>query len=60
MEVMWNTVTGILNLHLMSEIKFHNTLHGFYMGRGTGDASLESKLLQQLMDMREEVLYEIF
>ena len=25
-----------------------------------GNASLEAKLLQQLMEMREEVLYEIF
>ena len=29
------------------------------MGRGTGTVSLESKLLQQLMVMREEVMYEI-
>ena len=33
---------------------------GFRAGRGTGTATLESKLLQQLTDMREEVLYVIF
>ena len=30
------------------------------MGRGTGTASLESNLPQQLMAMREEVIYDIF
>ena len=38
---------------------FHNILHGFWEGRGTGNAALEAKLLQQLMAMREEVLFEV-
>ena len=51
---------GILNNLFMVGIQFHNTLHGFHTGRGTSTASLEYKLLQQLIDMRDEVLYEIF
>ena len=43
---------GILNRLLTENIQFYNTLHGFRMGRGTGTASLEAKLLQQLMAMR--------
>ena len=43
----------------MVVIQSHNTLHGFYMGRGTDTASLEYNLLQQIMDMREEFLYDI-
>ena len=39
---------------------FHDFLHGFQAGRGTGTATLEAKLLQQLVALREEVLYEIF
>ena len=35
-------------------------LHGLWEGRGTGTATLEAKLLQQLAAMREEVLYVIF
>ena len=35
-------------------------LHGFWAGRGTGTATLEAKLIQQLASMREEVLYVIF
>ena len=59
-EVLWNTVMVILNLHLTVVVQFYNTLHGFHTDRGTGTVSLEAKLLQHPMDMREEVLYKIF
>ena len=39
---------------------FHDVLQGFYLGRGTGTAVFEAKLLQQLMDMRGVVLFEVF
>ena len=60
MEVLWKTVTVILNHRLTMVIKFHDNLHDFHSGIGTGTASIESKLLQHLMAMREEVLYDIF
>ena len=50
----------ITKLRLTAEIQFHNTLYGFPTGRGTRNASFEAKLIQQLMTMREEVLYDIF
>ena len=59
-EVLWKTVTGILNCCLMSAIQFQNKLRGYQAGRGTRTASLESKPLQQLMETMKEVLYEIF
>ena len=59
-EVMWKVVAVILNFRLTSSITFHDVLHGFRAGSGTGTATLEAKLLQQLADMREEVLYVIF
>ena len=51
-EVMWKVVAVILNLRLTSSITFHDVLHGFRAGRGTGTATLEAKLLQQLAAMR--------
>ena len=60
LEVMWKVVAAILNFRLMESITFHNFLHGFQAGRGTGTPTLDSKLLQQLADLREEVLYVIF
>ena len=44
----------------MAYIQFQGTFQRFFTGRGTGTASLESNLLQQILGMREEVLYEIF
>ena len=59
-EVTWKVVAEILHLRLTTAITYHNTLHGFRAGRGTGTATLEVNLLQQLAAMREEVLYVIF
>ena len=41
-------------------ITYHDALHGFRAARGTGTATLEAKLIQQLAAMREEVIYVIF
>ena len=57
---MWKLVAVILNLRLTDSIAFHDFLHGFRTGRGTGTATLEAKLLQQIAALREEVLYVIF
>ena len=59
-EVMWKVVAAILHRRLTTAITYHDALHGFRAGRSTGTATLEAKLLQQLADMREEVLYVIF
>ena len=59
-EILWKTVTGILNHRFTSMIQFHDVLHRFQAGRGTGNATLEAKLLHHLTAMREAVLYNIF
>ena len=53
-------MTGILDHSLMAAIQLHDTLHGIRISRGTGTTSLESRLLQQLITIREEVIYKIF
>ena len=55
-EVMWKVVAAILNRWLTASITLHDFLHGFRAGYGTGTATLETKLLQQLEALREEVL----
>ena len=55
-DVTWKVVAVILHRRLTKGIMFHDALHGFREGRGTGTATLEAKLLQQLAAMREEVL----
>ena len=39
--------------------QLQDTLQGLCTGRGTGNASLESKLLQHLADMMEKIIYTI-
>ena len=58
-EILWKTTTVIINRKLNLAIRYHDTLHGFWSGRRTGTATPNSKLLQQLTDMREEELCEI-
>ena len=55
-EVMWKVVAAILNRRFTASITYHNFLHGFRAGHGTGTATLEAKLLQQHAALREEVL----
>ena len=59
-DITWKVVAVILHCRLTTAITFHDALHVFRGGRGTGTATLEAKLLQQLAAMREEVLYVIF
>ena len=59
-EVMWKVVVEILNRRLTNSITYHDFLHGFRAGCGTGTATLEAKLLQHLSALREEFLYVIF
>ena len=55
-EVMWKVVVAIINIRLKASIAFHDFLRRFRVGRGTGTATLEAKLLQKLATLREEVL----
>ena len=58
-EVMWKAVAVILNRCFTASITYHNSLHGFWSGRGTGTVTLEVKLLQQAAALREAVLHVI-
>ena len=59
-DVLWKAISGIINRQLSSSIQFHDVIHGFCTGRGTGTTTLKEKLLQQLVAMREMVLHTIF
>ena len=59
-EVVWKVLELILNFCFAASIAYHDSLHGFRAGRGTGTATLKVKLLQQVSSIREAVLHEIF
>ena len=60
MEVMWKVVAVILNRRFTSSITYHNSLHGFQASCGTGTTTLEVKLLQKVVALREAVIHAIF
>ena len=60
LEVMWKSTTDIINQRLTSVICYHNTIHGFQTGRGTGTATLEDNIFQHMIPMRDSVLRTIF
>ena len=53
-------MSGISNDWIGAAVSFHNILNVLWAGWGKRAASLESKLLQNLMTMGEEVLYAVF
>ena len=60
MEVLWKAISGIINHQISSSIQFHDALHGFCAGRGTGTTTIEAKLLRKIISMKEMVLHSIF
>ena len=58
--VMWKVVAAILHCRLAASITYHDFLHGFRAGRGTGTSTLKAKLIRHLSALREEVVYLIF
>ena len=59
-EVLWKDVTSLLNQRLTAIIPFHDVMHGFREGHGTETTTIKANLLQQLTDMSEVVLFEVF
>ena len=52
LEVVCKAVAVVLNCRFAASITYHDSLHGFREVRGTGTATLEVKLLQQVTSMR--------
>ena len=50
----------MVNYQNSAAVNFIFLLYGFLLGRGAGTSSRESKLLQKLMEIMEEVLYKLF
>ena len=59
-EVAWKLCAVVLNLRLKKGVELHDSLHGFRYGRGTGTATLESNIFQQLARLAHELLFQVF
>jgi len=60
LEPIWKLISSIVNQCLMSSIEFHNDLHGFLPGCGTGTACLEAKLEAQFAYQSGCPLYYVY
>jgi hypothetical protein len=60
LEIIWKVCSSIINKCLQESIQFHDLLHGFRKGRGTGTASIDAKLQMQHAHIRGIPLYQIF
>ena len=58
-EPLWKCIEIIMDQRLQV-IEFHGSLHGFLSGRGTGMATTEVKLAQQLAYLEQQPLFGIF
>ena len=59
LEPLWKVVEVLMDKRFLA-IEFHDCLHGFLAGRGTGTATMEVKLAQQLAYREQEAWYQIF
>ncbi len=59
LDPFWKVVEKIMVCQ-SGTIEFHPCLHGGLPKRGTGTATIEAKLVQQLAWMKQETLYQVF
>ena len=59
-EVLWKVCATVVNCRIKGSVTLHYELHGFRAGRGTGMAILESKLVQNLVGIAHEPLFQVF
>jgi hypothetical protein len=60
LEVVYKLVSSIINRRLTNTVKFHDAVHGFRVGRGTGTAIIEAKLRMQLAQRSTKPYYMVF
>jgi hypothetical protein len=60
MEIIWKTMTKIINDRILGGVRFHDGLHGCVPRRGTGTALIETKLAMQLAMRDHRPWYQIF
>ena len=55
----WKLIEGIVNQQL-KVVDLHDSLHGYRTGQGTGTATIEVKLAQQLAYLEQSPFYSFF
>ena len=56
-ETLWKVVKALIDMRLRASLQFHDALHGFWDGRGTGTYIMELKLTQDLPIVDHDPLF---
>ena len=48
LEIVWKVVEVVIDTYIKIVVNFHDVLHGFFTGRGSGTSIMEIKLAQEL------------
>ena len=60
LETLWKVVEALVYTCLHTILQFHEVLHGFKAGRGTGTAIMELKIAQELASIDQDPLFMVF
>ena len=59
-DILWKLCSVVVNCWMKMSAVLNDALHGFIEGRGTGTATLERNLDQQLAGLLHEPLFQVF
>ena len=60
MEVLWKVMEGIIDARIKKAVTFHDVLHKFCAGKGTGTAIMELKLTQEMTSLDQDLILLVF
>ena len=60
LETLWKVVEALIDTCLRASLQFHEVIHGFQAGRGTGTAIMDMKLAQEISRLDHDPLFLVF
>jgi hypothetical protein len=60
LEIIWKTISSIIDSRIKAKVRFHTALHGFRPGGEMSSATIEAKLRIQLATIYQHPRYAIF
>ena len=60
LETLWKVVEALIDTCLHASLQMHKVLYGFRVGRGTGTAIMKLKLVQELANIDQDLLFLVF
>ena len=58
--VVWKVLEAVIDTRIKTEVQYHKVLCRFCAGKGTGTATMELKLTQELASMEQDPYYRCY